>query len=522
MGNDENTRSDQTLCDPGYYCNGDGLRRPCSAMGFFGKVSGLSNSTCTARCPKGHYCTPDTLSPVKCPAGRYGASTGLQNAECTGECSPGYYCPESSVSATQVSCPAGRYGAVKGLKTDECSADCDGGEGFCEPTVCEEGFYCPLNSIAPTQLECGGEGVYCPEGSGATTAVSSGYYTIGNVSKMGHYSSIYDENRRFDQIECEAGTYCDGGKRLPCAPGRYASVTGSTSDQCEGACDPGYVCPTESTSSRQIRCGGPGVFCPGGTHEPTPVAAGYYSHSGGVDTRSLEAICPTGSYCVGGVARLCPAGRFGSVTGLADDGCEGLCKKGFYCPEGSTSETQVACPVGRYSGAGAKNEKCDGICAKGYYCPLASFVATQFQCGGEMNYCPEGSAIPHNVTIGYYSVGGNSTTRSWQVQCNVVDTIMPGKEFVMKNDGAELNGCPSTTRVTGDDVQSYPQHINVDYHIDPENEYKYDHEWSADINNDVGLEGAAGLDGVKADAETVDQSFPTGEGTHGHVGSHGW
>lgn len=331
----------------------------------------------------------------------------------------------------------------------------------------------------------------------------------------------YDEKVRFAQVECEPGTYCDAGKRLACAPGRYASVAGSTTDQCEGPCDPGYVCPLESTSARQIRCGGPEFFCPGNTAVPTPVQPGYYSVTGGVDTRSAELVCPRGSFCVAGVARLCPAGRFGGVTGLQTAECEGACERGFYCPEGSTSETQVACPVGRYSGPGAKHADCDGKCRAGFYCPLASFSPTLFQCGGEMSYCPEGSGLPQNVTVGYYSVGGNSTTRHGQQQCVLTDSVAPGKEFVVKNDGDTLNGCPSTTRLTTDDVQAYPQQIKVDYHIDPENEYKFTHEYPDDIDNDVALDGAAGADG-DADVVTDDAAFPTGDGIHSHLGTDGW
>ena len=37
----------------------------------------------------------------------------------------------------------------------------------------------------------------------------------------------------------------------------------------------------------------------------------------------------------------CPAGTFGAVGRLSDATCSGKCVKGYFCPIGSTSNTQV-------------------------------------------------------------------------------------------------------------------------------------------------------------------------------------
>ena len=93
---------------------------------------------------------------------------------------------------------------------------------------------------------------------------------------------------------------------------------------------------------------------------------GYYS-TGGTSalTRTGQARCEAGSFCDSGVRKRCPSGSYGATPGLSttttslangggDGGgngglghknknkrCSGLCAAGHYCPEGSTSKTQV-------------------------------------------------------------------------------------------------------------------------------------------------------------------------------------
>jgi hypothetical protein len=62
------------------------------------------------------------------------------------------------------------------------------------------------------------------------------------------------------------------------------------------------------------------------------------------------------------------------------------------------------CPVGRYGSTfGLSTSWCSGYCTAGYYCPEGSTSATQVECGGPDVFCPPGSAIPQNVDIGYYT-----------------------------------------------------------------------------------------------------------------------
>ena len=48
-------------------------------------------------------------------------------------------------------------------------------------------------------------------------------------------------------------------------------------------------------------------------------------------------------YCVDGVRRPCPPGRYGAVQRLSNASCTGSCTAGHMCAAGSTSPTQAPC-----------------------------------------------------------------------------------------------------------------------------------------------------------------------------------
>ncbi|KAH7489082.1 uncharacterized protein KRP23_3020 [Phytophthora ramorum] len=56
--------------------------------------------------------------------------------------------------------------------------------------------------------------------------------------------------------------------------------------------------------------------------------------------RDAQRMSEAGTFCVDGKKILCPAGRYGEKPGETSPLCTGLCTRGFYCPEGSTSPTQ--------------------------------------------------------------------------------------------------------------------------------------------------------------------------------------
>jgi hypothetical protein len=84
--------------------------------------------------------------------------------------------------------------------------------------------------------------------------------------------------------------------------GRYGNTSGLTNASCSGDCEPGYVCPRGSSTSRVSTCGNATVFCPSGAASPLTVPPGWYStpESASVTTRSGASACSPGEFCTMG------------------------------------------------------------------------------------------------------------------------------------------------------------------------------------------------------------------------------
>lgn len=428
VGGDNATRSAQKQCEPGFYCV-DGEQFACPP-GSFGNISGLSSLVgpifdhinafyCSGLCDAGHYCPFNSTSSTqeKCPAGRYGSSQGLTDNNCTAICPLGHYCPAGSIVPTK--CPAGVFGGYEGLKDKYCNPECT--DDLCSDqdisrSKCKAGFYCEEGSITMTHKECGGVNVYCPEGSTEPIPVDEGYYTVGVTPEQ-----------RTHQLICEVGFFCRGGVKIECPPGvygdslglttktctapcpvgyycprqshngthhrcpagRYGSVTGLYNRVCENFCAAGYYCPEGSTSPYEKECGdfvlevdpaqsqdnhdlrtkANAYFCPVGSPIPLLAPPGYFTKNGSSTTRSEIEECRPGTYCVDGIIRDCPAGCFGDTYKLFDPLCSGSCRRGFYCPAGSTSSTEIPCPQGTFGEVeGLTTAECSGVCQNPLAC----------------------------------------------------------------------------------------------------------------------------------------------------------
>jgi len=112
--------------------------------------------------------------------------------------------------------------------------------------------------------------------------------------------------------------------------------------KCQGLCEEGYFCGEGSKSARESSCGGATWFCTSGIR--FPVSDGYYSTGGNITTRTGEAKCEPGFYCVHGLRYPCQAGRFQPDEGFAV--CDTICPEGYFCPIGSVKP--VKCPAGTY------------------------------------------------------------------------------------------------------------------------------------------------------------------------------
>ena len=298
---------------------------------------------------------------------------------------------------------------------------------------------------------------------------------VDNSCFIGAYSVPTDENDRgvlgacSGWKKCEPGFYCVDGTKHPCPAGRYGESSGLAHAACDGPCPAGYFCPRQSSNRVEYACGGSGLYCPEGSGVPLHVRAGFYTVGGDSNdhknmTRSNEKLCEAGYYCVGGVKRACPAGRYGSYTGMGldstgyetqgdrsnkckagygiistDSECEEAAesmKVGFVSPYSNKShpsgciyrhgnnqynsliffntypfsQTELTQPhnpsVTGWESVCTIQLPCTGTCSAGFYCPSGSTSPRQVECNaGEPNdevkqFCPEGSGKPSMLRLG--------------------------------------------------------------------------------------------------------------------------
>ena len=146
---------------------------------------------------------------------------------------------------------------------------------------CAEGHLCQEGSVTSTPLTCGNVTVYCPKGSSVPTLVKSGYYTIGFGASQN--SDVSAQNTQTGEEQCEPGTYCVGGVRFLCPPGKYGASAGATTSECSGKTHAGFFSPLEAeTNPRPNRCAAGksdplSWYCPSGSTRPHPVSVGYFS-----------------------------------------------------------------------------------------------------------------------------------------------------------------------------------------------------------------------------------------------------
>ena len=349
------TRGNSTKDRTSCICYREGGGAPFEQLHF-----NVTTGTCVA-VPLG-FVSPDT----------HEAGSSHRTRTSQSECEPGHYC----VGGIRYKCPAGRYGD----KRRETSSLCSG--------TCEPGYYCEEGNFDPRQHACGSENLFCPRNSSAPTRVKKGWMTNENSGP---------EYRHFEVI-CPPGWYCKDGKRYKCKAGHFASNEGNSREECEGKCEVGHWCTEGSTSQTQNECGGSSLFCVKGSAQPAAVSPGFYTLAGMLDlhlrdkkdvqnrTMSAQHVCEPGYYCEGGIKYQCREGSWSNNWGMRSAGDCQPCEEGHWCTS--------------YPGP-------------------PSTSAKQHECGSVDLYCPEGSHKPTNVSMGFYSIGGDSrnTTRVGQKKC---------------------------------------------------------------------------------------------------------
>ncbi|KAM7082943.1 uncharacterized protein J5F26_014046 [Ciconia maguari] len=398
---------DCLLCDAGYFCNGTGLVSPaglCEA-GFYcsgGTISPKPLRT-TARggpCPPGHYCVVGSSRAQPCPAGSYSPSWSMaQCLECPEgfycttastnytDCPAGHYCPRNTEFATQYPCPPGTYSEVLNIwDASKCQ-------------LCPPGRVCSKPGLARPDGLCM-PGWFCPPGSTSSKPMFPGNYSGMAAPASGSLGL------------CQAGTFCPAGSflPLPCTPGLYCATAELAAPS--GPCEAGFYCTGGSTLPNPVdgavgNICPRGHFCPAGSSSPSPCPPGsFLAHRGGQSAEDCQACFP---------------GWFCSQRGQSSP--EGLCKEGWFCPEGSVSgqHSDYLCPVGHYCPTGSPEPI---PCPSGKYqdqagksqcetCPAGMFCALKDHPGDLQENFSHGVVKPIECPAGYYCPSGTKVANQY-------------------------------------------------------------------------------------------------------------
>ena len=119
---------------------------------------------------------------------------------------------------------------------------------------------------------------------------------------------------------------------------------------------------------------------------------------------------PADTVCIAAIQSykfILPPLLAGNEQGLTSAACSGICAAGYYCPEGSTSLKRVQCALLPSS----HEQLVSTVSISSDTTMTLEAAPTSSQPLYDAVYCPVGSIKPLLASTGYYTVGGNSTTR---------------------------------------------------------------------------------------------------------------
>lgn len=125
-----------------------------------------------------------------------------------------------------------------------------------------------------------------------------------------------------------------------------------------------------------------GFYCPGGTSPEIACPAGTYGSQTGLSTAS----------CTG----QCGAGYWGTVQQLSRT-CSGFCDAGYWGGLGQTASTcSGQCNAGSWGSPGQSSPSCSGLCIGGYWGGAGQTSPT---CSGQCSAVRAGHPLQHGAYI---------------------------------------------------------------------------------------------------------------------------
>ncbi|XP_070552128.1 fibrillin-2-like [Ptychodera flava] len=368
---------DCPLCDPGYYCDSQGLfkpRAPCDPgyLCYNGAYTSTPTDGVTGEiCPAGGYCTLGSYESQPCPPGTYSNTSGAVNHYDCYACDPGFYCSNARTPEPTGPCNPGYF--------------CTGGARTPNQTLTQPGHYSPSGSAMPFPCELG---TYMPyDRAGECLTCEPGFYC--------------PEKGLTNMTACPAGWYCGGGSFTPqaCPVGTFQPFEYMiSSDNCTD-CPPGYYCNDNAITAPTGQCDA-GHICYLNAEFSNPV---YNDDpSGGQIILTWGDICGLGHYCPVGATYMvpCPTGTYLNYLGGKNESECIDCDPGYFC-----NETGIDAPIGQ--------------CWPGFYClggaaqPNPHDNTTGAPCSVR-RYCPEGSYDERVCAVGTFA---NATGMSACLNC---------------------------------------------------------------------------------------------------------
>ncbi|XP_053279649.1 SCO-spondin [Pleuronectes platessa] len=345
-------------------------------------------------CPRGFFCPLGSAYPQPCEAGSYCNQTGLDAP--TGSCAAGYYCPKGSFNPRATLCPTGHY--------------CPLGAPLPLP--------CPLGTLKSSRAGSTVEACQlCPPGH---YCHQSGRAEPSGQCVEGYYCPEGQSSESPQQHICPAGHSCEKGSvsQSACPPGSYQLRQGQGSCQ---TCPAGFYCHHQGMT-RPLLCEG-GFYCPSGSADQRPCPAGTYGNMSGLVEEGQCSPCDPGMFCREAgrsfPSGLCAAGFVcaGKASEASpSDGLTGFpCPAGFYCSVGTS--VPKPCPKGTFSEqSGLVDESQCRSCSPGFYCSETGLAAVSGPCLPGF-YCLEGShtAAPMSNISGSVCPAGHFCTEGSSV-----------------------------------------------------------------------------------------------------------